>query len=85
MPLRSQAEIDAVNDGEHRGGNPDQEGPLGISVLQAKPTGAYIGHDLGTSVQTGLNETSNALGLIAERPRPAWPARSSTTRPNGRR
>jgi regulator of sigma E protease len=63
--LRSQAEIDKVNNANIASGNPDREGPLGISGLAAVPTGAYIGHDLVSSVQTGLNETSNALGLIA--------------------
>ncbi|MFI5199471.1 MAG: M50 family metallopeptidase [Candidatus Limnocylindrales bacterium] len=64
VALRSQAEIDAANAAATEAGTA-QEGPLGISLLQAKPTGAYIGHDLGTAVQTGVKETSNALGLIA--------------------
>jgi regulator of sigma E protease len=66
VALRSQAAIDAVNNANIASGNPEREGPLGISVLQAQPTGAYIGHDLGSSIQTGLDETSNALGLIAD-------------------
>ncbi len=65
--LRSQAEIDTFNAANKAAGV--QEGPLGINGgtlgLQAKPTGAYVGHDLGTAVQTGLDETSKALGLIA--------------------
>src|SRR5579862_4803014 len=65
VALRSQAAIDAVNNANIASGNPDREGPLGISGLAAVPTGAYVGHDLVSSVQTGLNETSNALGLIA--------------------
>ncbi|HLY14726.1 MAG TPA: RIP metalloprotease [Candidatus Limnocylindrales bacterium] len=65
VALRSQAAIDAVNNANIASGNPDREGPLGISGLAAVPTGAYVGHDLVSSIQTGLNETSNALGLIA--------------------
>ena len=66
ITLRSQAAIDAVNNANIASGNPEREGPLGISGLQAKPTGAYTGHDPVSSLQTGLNETSNALGLIAD-------------------
>jgi regulator of sigma E protease len=68
VTLRSQAEIDRVNAQNAAAGNPQQEGPLGISGgasgLQAKPTGAYVGHDPLTALRTGLDETRNALGLI---------------------
>ena len=70
VTLRSQAEIDAFNAASTAAGKTDQEGPLGIRGgavgLQLKPTGAYTGHDLVTAVQTGANETSKALGLIAD-------------------
>ena len=66
VTLRSQADIDAVNNANIASGNPNREGPLGISGLQAQPTGAYVGHDPVSSLRTGLNETSNALGLIAD-------------------
>ena len=68
--LRSQAEIDAFNNASKAAGKPDQEGPLGISGgtigLQAKPTGGYVGHDPATAFRTGIDETSKALGLIAD-------------------
>jgi regulator of sigma E protease len=66
LTLRSQAEIDRVNNQNIASGNPEREGPLGISGLQAKPTGAYVGHDPLIAVQTGVAETRNALGLIAD-------------------
>ena len=66
VALRSQSEIDTVNNANIASGDPSREGPLGISGLNAQPTGAYVGHDPVSSVQTGLNETSNALGLIAD-------------------
>jgi regulator of sigma E protease len=70
VTLRSQAEIDRVNAQNQAAGNPQQEGPLGISGgasgLQAKPTGAYVGHDPLTALRTGLAETRNALGLIVD-------------------
>jgi regulator of sigma E protease len=70
VTLRSQAEIDRVNAQNQAAGNPEQEGPLGISGgasgLQAKPTGAYVGHDPLTALRTGLAETRNALGLIVD-------------------
>jgi len=66
VALRSQAEIDKVNNANIASGSPEREGPLGISGLQAQPTGAYIGHDPFASLQTGATETSNALGLIAD-------------------
>jgi len=65
IALRSQAQIDQINAANTAAGSSVQVGPLGIVNLAAKPTGAYVGHDLVSSVQTGLNETSNALGLIA--------------------
>ena len=65
VTLRSQAEIDRVNAQNTATGNPEREGPLGISGLQAKPTGAYAGHDPLTAVRTGVDETTAALGLIA--------------------
>jgi RIP metalloprotease RseP len=65
IPLRSQAQIDQINAANTAAGSSVQVGPLGIVNLAAKPTGTYVGHDLVSSVQTGLNETSNALGLIA--------------------
>jgi regulator of sigma E protease len=65
IPLRSRAQIDQVNAANAAAGSSVQVGPLGIVNLAAKPTGTYVGHDLVSSVQTGLNETANALGLIA--------------------
>jgi regulator of sigma E protease len=65
VALRSQAAIDAVNNANIASSNPDREGPLGISGLASVPTGAYVGHDPVSSVQAGLSETSNALGLVA--------------------
>ncbi len=66
VTLRSQAAIDQANAAYAAAGNPLREGPLGISDLQAKPTGGYVGHSPVAAVQTGLDETSNALGLIAD-------------------
>src|SRR5664279_557431 len=65
VTLRSQAEIDQVNAQNTATGNPVREGPLGISGVQAKPTGAYVGHDPLTALRTGVAETTAALGLIA--------------------
>ncbi|MGH2513624.1 MAG: M50 family metallopeptidase [Candidatus Limnocylindrales bacterium] len=65
VELRSQAEIDRANAAVTAAGSGEQEGPLGIANLQAEPTGAYVGHDPATAVSTGLDETSNALSLIA--------------------
>jgi regulator of sigma E protease len=65
ITLRSQAQIDQINAANAAAKSSVQVGPLGIVDLAAKPTGAYIGHDPLSSIQTGLNETSNALGLIA--------------------
>ena len=64
VPLRSQAEIDAANAAAKVAGTP-QEGPLGISNLQGHPTGEYVGHDPVTAVRSGVSQTVNALGLIA--------------------
>ncbi len=65
VTLRSQAQIDKVNALHTTAGDPLREGPLGISGLfQAKPTGAYVGHDPVTAVRSAFDQTTSALGLI---------------------